>query len=209
MADLTTVEPLVKSWEQYVTAQQAAGKDVDLDHWLALADADIDHLLTYGYLDGVIDSERVVSATNLLGFEHWRTQERVALYQRLQQARTRAEGALALRTQIAHARLAGRLAAWGLDPRKTFYWYYWRAHPTHDPRTKDVSLVFERNNPYEYHEIKKLYDTQHQIPQFVWNRETGRWGWQTSMYNCRCDVSRAPKSTHELAQQGLIARMRS
>lgn len=109
---------------------------------------------------------------------------------------------LIVRTETAKATALGRIAAWGNDPERDWYWYHWIATP--DDRTKDVSLLFEMGGPYNYNDIKRIWEVDHNHPVFVRNRHTGRMEWQTSAYNCRCTVARTPKDPRELLAEGKI-----
>jgi len=111
---------------------------------------------------------------------------------------------LVVRTETAKVTSLGRIAAWDNDADKYLYDYHWVA--THDDRTKDVSLFFEREGPYEFDQIKKRWTEDHNKPWPVTNRHTGKFEYQTSAYNCRCTAARSPKSPERLLEQGLISR---
>jgi hypothetical protein len=123
------------------------------------------------------------------------------------QARTgaaRSAVELVVRTETAKVTSLGRIAAWDNDADKYLYDYHWVA--THDDRTKDVSLLFERDGPYEFDGIKKRWTDDHNKPWPVVNRRTNRLEYQTSAYNCRCTAARTPKSPERMLEQGLITR---
>jgi hypothetical protein len=109
-----------------------------------------------------------------------------------------------VRTETAKVTSLGRIAAWDNDPDKYLYDYHWVA--THDDRTKDVSLLFEREGPYEFDGIKQRWTEDHNKPWPVINRHTNKLEYQTSAFNCRCTAARAPKSPDTLLAQGLITR---
>lgn len=109
-----------------------------------------------------------------------------------------------IRTETAKATSLGRIAAWENDSDRYLYWYHWVA--THDERTKDVSLLFEREGPYEFDQIRKRWVEDHNQPWPVTNRHTGENEYQTSAYNCRCTAARTPKEPGELLAQGLVTR---
>jgi len=109
-----------------------------------------------------------------------------------------------VRTETAKVTSLGRIAAWGDDPERDWYNYHWVA--THDDRTKDVSLLFEREGPYSYDQIRHRWTVDHNRPIFVVNRHTLRGEYQTSAFNCRCTVARTPKSEEELFAEGLVSR---
>lgn len=109
-----------------------------------------------------------------------------------------------VRTETAKATALGRIMSWENDQDRDLYKYHWVA--THDDRTKDVSLMFERGGPYEFSQIKRLWTVDHNEPKLVRNRHTGRMEIQTSAFNCRCTPARTPKEPVELFQEGLIGR---
>jgi hypothetical protein len=109
-----------------------------------------------------------------------------------------------VRTETAKATSLGRIASWENDPDRYLYDYHWVA--THDSRTKDVSLLFERTGPYEFDEIKRRWVEDHNKPWPVVNRHTGRSEYQVSAFNCRCTAARTPKEPDRLLQQGLVTR---
>lgn len=109
-----------------------------------------------------------------------------------------------VRTETAKATALGRIMSWENDPERDFYHYAWVA--THDDRTKDVSLKFEQEGPYGFSQIKRLWMIDHNEPQLVRNRHTGRMETQTSAFNCRCTPARFPKEPRELYDEGLIGR---
>lgn len=109
-----------------------------------------------------------------------------------------------VRTETAKATNLGRISAWGNDPERDFYDYWWVA--THDDRTKDVSFMFEDGAPYTFDRIKQLWTVDHNEPKLVRNRHTGKREVQTSSFNCRCTAARTPKDPEELYSEGLISR---
>lgn len=109
-----------------------------------------------------------------------------------------------VRTETAKATALGRIMSWENDTERDFYHYHWVA--THDDRTKDVSFKFEREGPYGFSQIKRLWTIDHNEPQLVTNRHTGRIETQISSFNCRCTPARTPKDPLELFQEGLIDR---
>lgn len=109
---------------------------------------------------------------------------------------------LIVRTETAKASAYGRILAWGNDPQRDYYDYLWIA--THDDRTKDISLLFEKRNPYSYWGIRHVWEHDHNVPQLVRNRHTGKMAWETSAFNCRCTPVRVPKSPEKLRNEGLI-----
>lgn len=110
---------------------------------------------------------------------------------------------LIVRTETAKATSLGRIMAWSDDPDRDYYDYYWIA--VHDDRAKDISLKWDRESPYTYEEIRHLWLVEHNSPQRIRNRHTGRMEWQTSAYNCRCTAARLPKSLEKLLAEGLIS----
>lgn len=109
-----------------------------------------------------------------------------------------------VRTETAKVTSLGRIAAWDNDADRYLFKYHWVA--THDARTKDVSLLFERQGPYEFDGIKRRWVEDHNTPIRVINRRTGRVEHQISAFNCRCTAARTPKEPDELLSQGLITR---
>ena len=111
--------------------------------------------------------------------------------------------ALIVRTETAKATSLGRIMAWGDDPERDWYDYYWIA--THDDRAKDISLKWDAEGPYPYDKIRHLWLVEHNAPQYVRNRHTGKYEWQVSAYNCRCTAARLPKSAEKLKTEGLLS----
>lgn len=111
---------------------------------------------------------------------------------------------LIVRTETAKVTALGRISAWGDDPQRDYYEYHWIA--THDTRVKDVSLVFEAEGPYTWEQIKRRWEVDHNQPQLVRNRRTGRMEYQVSAFNCRCTVARTPKQPEQLFNEGKITR---
>lgn len=109
---------------------------------------------------------------------------------------------LIVRTETAKASALGRIFAWEKDDQRDWYDYWWIATP--DDRTKDVSLLFEGQGPYDFNGIKRVWEFDHNHPVWVRNRHTGRNEWQTSAYNCRCTVARTPKEPQDLLNEGKI-----
>jgi hypothetical protein len=111
---------------------------------------------------------------------------------------------LIVRTETAKATALGRIAAWGKDALRDWYHYHWIATP--DDRVKDVSLLFEREGPYTWEQIRHRWEVDHNTPVLVRNRHTGKMEYQTSAFNCRCTVARTPKEPLELFNEGKISR---
>ncbi len=109
-----------------------------------------------------------------------------------------------VRTETAKATALGRIMSWENDQDRDFYRYHWVA--THDDRTKDVSLMFESQGPYDFSQIKRLWTVDHNEPKLVRNRHTGKTETQVSSFNCRCTPARTPKDPRELYDEGLISR---
>lgn len=112
---------------------------------------------------------------------------------------------LIVRTETAKISALGRIAAWGDDPDRDWYMYHWIATP--DNRVKDISLKFEREGPYDYDKIKSIWEHDHNEPQLVRNRKTGKMEFQISAFNCRCSVARSPKNREQLENEGKVSRM--
>lgn len=110
---------------------------------------------------------------------------------------------LIVRTESAKISALGRIFAWGKDNRRDWYNYYWIATP--DDRVKDISLKFEREGPYDYDTIKRIWEKDHNEPQLVRNRKTGKMEYQISAFNCRCTCARAPKSREALEREGKVS----
>lgn len=113
---------------------------------------------------------------------------------------------LIVRTETAKISALGRIFAWGKDPDRDWYNYWWIATP--DDRVKDISLKFEREGPYEYDRIKTIWEKDHNEPQRVRNRKTGKTEYQISAFNCRCTVARSPKTRDQLSQEGKVSAYR-
>lgn len=205
-----------------------------LSNWPSQIVTEIDKLVTRlfgaGYIEGVTDTE--VPLTSELASLHWvdRQKERLVPAFRklvahvlrrlgrvanspieeflnaidLQKAFGRNRIKLVINTETASATNNGRIAAWQNDPRKDWYLYHWE--PIHDNRTKNVSLDFEKDGPYSFQQFKQLWDVKHQTPQRTRDRFTGKTVWEVSVFNCRCEVSRVPKSNRQLYNEGLISR---
>ena len=60
-----------------------------------------------------------------------------------------------IRTEISKISNEGRIMAWGEDPLKNEYSYWWVA--VRDDRMKTISGVLENNSPYTFENIKKLW----------------------------------------------------
>jgi hypothetical protein len=111
--------------------------------------------------------------------------------------------ALIVRTEIAKASALGKISAWGKDRYRDWYNYIWIV--ANDDKVKDVSLLFERGSPYTWSQMRHLWTEEHNKPQRVRNRHTGKMELQTSSFNCRCQIARTPKDPETLYRDGKIS----
>jgi hypothetical protein len=102
---------------------------------------------------------------------------------------------LIVRTETAKFANSGLVKAWGVDPEKRKYRYYW-TNPS-DSRSKKISTLRKAGSPYSYDEIK-----------FLWSHQTQMIDGKLAedFYNQRCSIVRGEKLDTEWADNRFIGK---